>query len=83
MNSNTRTSGAAFGNFLGATAAHAVHYAALTGTGIGRFAADTATGAAAGYQATSAERCAQRMQRSAARLAAQQPITPIGVLMTA
>jgi len=83
MTTNTRTSGAAFGNFLGSSAAHAVHYAALTGTGIGRFAADTATGAATGYQATAAQRSAERYARAAARLAAQQPSTPIGVLITA
>jgi len=82
-NTNTRTSGAAFGSAIGSTAAHLCHFAALSGTGIGRFASDTVGGVAAGYAETSAIRSAERMARAAARMAAGQSVTPIGVLLTA
>ena len=83
MNTNTRTPGQAFGSSIGSTAAHATHYVAVALIATGRFGADTVDGVATGYQTTSAMRAAQRQQRAAARLAAQQPATPIGVILTA
>ena len=82
-NTTSRTAGAAFGSTIGATAAHLVHFAALSGTGLGRFASDTAGGVATGYAATSATRSAERYARAAARKALAMPTTPIGVLITA
>ncbi len=75
----SRTAGQAFGSLIGATAAHTVHFVAVAATATGRFGADTVDGVTTGYQTTSAERSAQRMQRAAARLAAQQPTHAIAV----
>ena len=60
MNTNTRTSGQAFGSAIGSTAAHLMHFAATAATATGRFGADTVDGVATGYQTTAAVRLAQR-----------------------
>ena len=75
----TRTSGQAFGSAIGSTAAHIAHFAALSGTGIGRFAADTVDGVAVGYVTTAAVRSEQRLQRAAAREALLAPQRSIAV----
>lgn len=80
-NTNTRTSGQAFGSAIGSTAAHTVHFVAVALTATGRFGADVVSGSATGYQTTAAQRSAERMARGAARLAAQQPTHPIAVAM--
>ena len=82
-NTNTRTAGQAFGALIGATAAHTVHFVAVAATATGRFGADTVDGVTTGYQTTAAMGSAERMARGAARLAAQQPVTPIGITLTA
>jgi hypothetical protein len=81
---NTKTSsGTAVGRAIGSTAAHSVHFVAVALTATGRFGSDVVTGSATGYAETSATRLAQRNAARAALLAASQPETPIGVVLTA
>ena len=83
MTTNTNTFGTTFGRAIGSSVAHTGHFAALTATGIARFAGDTGKGMAAGYADTAATRLVQREQRAALRASLAAPETPIGVLITA
>ena len=83
MTTNTKTLGTTCGRALGSAAAHTGHYVAVAFTATGRFGADVVSGSAAGYQETAALRSAQRLERAAARQAAQQPVMPIGITITA
>lgn len=79
----TNTFGTTFGKAIGSSVAHAGHFAALTATGITRFAGDAGTGMVTGYTDTAATRLIQRQQRAALREALAAPATPIGITITA
>lgn len=83
MQTSPASAGTAVGRALGSTAAHTGHFVVSALTATGRFGQDVASGASAGYAETAALRLAQRQERAAARKAAGQPETPIGVILTA
>ena len=83
MTTNTNTFGTTFGRAIGSSVAHTGHFAALTATGIARFAGDTGKGMVTGYQDTAATRLVQRQQRTALREALAAPAVPIGITITA
>lgn len=78
-NTNTRTSGQAFGSAIGSTSAHLVHFVAVAATATGRFGADTVDGVSTGYAATAATRSAERLARAVAREAKLQQTQAIAV----
>lgn len=69
---NNQTAGTIVGRALGATVAHTGHFMAVALTATGRFGADVASGASAGYTETAAIRAQEREIRAAMRKAQGQ-----------
>ena len=80
---NTRPFGAAVGNTLGSTAAHAEHVVLAAASAVVYHTGLAATHAGRGYTRVAAQRKDQRLATDALRRSLGVKITPIGVIITA